>query len=138
MVPHPVPHDPEMLTMVFLQLTVVGIPDVLQWHGIARSVIPPLVHHCAAVGLKRRGCDNPGAHCRCEVLGRERPKWHVFPLLNAVSARVIHEDLSEYPPSGLLGGHGPADCTAAAIAIGIDFGVRWSADYECHLQNKIE
>ena len=138
MAPHPMPHDREMLTMVFSQLTVVGIPDVLQWHGITRSVIPPPVHHCAAVGLERRSGDNPGAHCRGKVLGREQTKWHVFLLLNAASARVIHEDVSKYPPLGLLGGHGPADCTAAAIALSIDFGVRWSADYECHLQIKIE
>ena len=124
--------------MVFSRLTVVGIPDVIQWHGIVQSVIPPPIHHRAAVGLERRGRDNPGAHCCGEVLGREWPKWHIFPLLNAASTRVILENVSEYPPSGLLGGHGPADPTAATITVGVDFGVRWSADYECHLQIKIK
>ena len=138
MAPHLVPHDQEMLTMVFSRLTVVRIPDVLQWHGIARFVIPPPVHHRTAVGLKRPSCNNPGAHCRGKVLGCERPKWHVFPLLNTTSAQVIYEDVSEYSPLGLLGGYGPANRTAAAIAVGIDFGICWSADYECHIQIKIK
>jgi hypothetical protein len=54
-----------------------------------------------------------------------------------MNAPVVHEDVSKYPLSGLLGGHWPANSTAAAIAIGV-FVVRWSANDERHLQLEIK
>jgi hypothetical protein len=130
------------------RLTVVGIYEVLQWHGIPRSVTIPLYRGArrAAVRLEGHGRDDPRADRRGEVLGRERTERHVFPLLHVPGAPVVHQDVSEYPVLGLLGVHGPADRISIFPAIGMGVAiaaanaldVRATPDDERDLQFEIE
>jgi hypothetical protein len=76
------------------------------------------------------------------VLGEWAERYALSPL-NVTGAPVVCQDVSEYPPPGLLGGHGPANfCTApapAAPAAAADMlDVCASADHKGHLQLKID
>ncbi len=89
----------------------------------------------------------PDPNCRpfVLILGHDWLERYAFPPLNVAGALVVCQGKSEYPPLGLLGGHGPANlCTAPApapaapTAAADTLNVRASADHKGHLQLKIE